>query len=145
LSSFSAVITFKSAVHAIMGEEAIAAAGLRVGVMGRPVELGADCGFCLRVGREDLERALLVLKSAGLSWQGAYQDEPGRAPRFSRLDGEETEGLSGARSQESPDLDGGPGADGGLSAERSRGSERGPGSDTAISGQSRGQAMKERG
>lgn len=82
LSHFRAIITFKSAAHALMGEEAIAAAGLRVGVMGRPVELGADCGFCLRVGEDDLERALDVLTESGLSWQGAYHDNAGKTPRF---------------------------------------------------------------
>jgi hypothetical protein len=144
LSSFSAVITFKSAVHAIMGEEAIAAAGLRVGVMGRPVELGADCGFCLRVGREDLERALSVLKSAGLSWQGAYLDEPGKAPRFSRLYGEEAGGpLAGP--PEGLSLDKGPGEDKGPVADSGPGGERSPGPEAAVSSESRGQAMKERG
>jgi hypothetical protein len=79
-----AVITFDSAAHALAGDEALAKAGLPVSVMGRPVELGGDCGFCLRVGPGDLDRALKILRGAGLAWAGAYLDSPGASPRFSK-------------------------------------------------------------
>jgi bacterioferritin-associated ferredoxin len=116
MSLFRAVITFKSAVHALMGEEAIAAAGLRVGVMSRPMELGSDCGFCLRVGSEDLERALEALAKAGLRWQGAYHDNPGGQPRFSQAGDGGASGPDEASGAEAPG-DGDLSDDGDLSKE----------------------------
>jgi bacterioferritin-associated ferredoxin len=65
-------LTFDSTHFAIDGEKALARSGIQVRVMGRPVELGADCGFCLRVAEADLERALAALAVEGLACRGAF-------------------------------------------------------------------------
>ncbi|MDR2444129.1 MAG: DUF3343 domain-containing protein [Deltaproteobacteria bacterium] len=77
-----ALITFDSTSHALSGETALQDKGLAVSLMGRPVELGGDCGFCLRVEWEDLDIALIVLSEAGFIWQGAYLDFKHELPRY---------------------------------------------------------------
>jgi hypothetical protein len=77
-----AIITFHSTVHALNAEQSLLDAGVSVGLMSRPNELGADCGFCVRVEEIDLERALEIFRAAGLVWQGAYIDTSVEVPRF---------------------------------------------------------------
>jgi hypothetical protein len=78
-------MTFKGAAQALDAEDELRTAGIAVGLMGRPAELGADCGFCLRLSEDDLDRALAVLTAAGREWQGIWLDDPAGEPRFQSL------------------------------------------------------------
>jgi hypothetical protein len=73
--SRDAIITFDSTHFAIDSERILLKAGLEVKIMGRPIELGADCGFCLRIDVEYLHKALSILNNNGLSCQGIYLKE----------------------------------------------------------------------
>jgi hypothetical protein len=76
------VLTFDGTGAALAGEERLKAAGIPVRVMARPSALGAQCGFCLRVGPEDLARASGVLREANLTVRGVYDQIPGPGGRW---------------------------------------------------------------
>ncbi|MDR1546266.1 MAG: DUF3343 domain-containing protein [Deltaproteobacteria bacterium] len=83
------VLTFQSAAQALNGEQALAAAGFKVGLMARPTALGSECGFCLRLAAADLARALATLQAAGLAWEGVFVNEAqaGQKARYRPFDG----------------------------------------------------------
>jgi hypothetical protein len=76
------IITFQNTTQALNGEAILLEAGLPVGVMSLPNEIGRDCGFCLTVSKDDLCQALFLLGQAGLAWQGTYNETPGQTPRW---------------------------------------------------------------
>ncbi|MDR0620329.1 MAG: DUF3343 domain-containing protein [Deltaproteobacteria bacterium] len=80
------IITFKSTTHALDSEQLLLKAGLSVGLMSRPTELGSDCGFCLTVTKDDLDKALGLIKAAGLVWQGTYLHRPESKPRWQKME-----------------------------------------------------------
>jgi hypothetical protein len=51
------MFTFATTRDAIEGEKLLLAAGLTVGVMPLPGQIGAGCGICLRVSPEELDKA----------------------------------------------------------------------------------------
>jgi len=77
--SGEAILCFSGVSQAISADGFLAEAGIPARVMPNPV---AGCGFCLRVAREDLERALALL------------DERGLPAKLSRQDGGETGGTN---------------------------------------------------
>jgi hypothetical protein len=66
------VLTFDGTGAALIGEEALQKEGLAVWVMARPISLGAQCGFCLRVLPVELARAVRVLTAAQVKIRGVY-------------------------------------------------------------------------
>jgi hypothetical protein len=76
------VITFDGTGAALLGEEALKAQDLEVRVMARPNALGAQCGFCLRVGAGDLRKATRILRRARLPISGVYDKIAGPDGRW---------------------------------------------------------------
>ncbi|MDR2367462.1 MAG: DUF3343 domain-containing protein [Deltaproteobacteria bacterium] len=70
-----AVITFHGTAATIAAEDVLLSGDLPVAVMGRPSELGSDCGFCLRVDLTDLPKAIELIKKANINIQGIYKVE----------------------------------------------------------------------
>ncbi len=66
------VFTFSGTHQAIEGERTLLEGGLKVRVMALPSGLGAGCGLCLRVGREDLAAAQGLLANAATEPEGVY-------------------------------------------------------------------------
>jgi hypothetical protein len=67
-----AIITIQSTAKALSAEKLLQKAGLAVGMMSLPTELGTECGFCLRVPFDDLPKALELLDAANLTWHKAF-------------------------------------------------------------------------
>ncbi|MDR0354732.1 MAG: L-seryl-tRNA(Sec) selenium transferase [Deltaproteobacteria bacterium] len=121
------IINFDSTAQALTGEQNLLEAGLKVWVMSKPVDLGAECGFCLRVKDVDLASALKLLGDAELVWQGVYAS-PGETDKRWRLvdpslelraarDGAKSAALAGSAERPS----GGNGAQARLDKEEKRG------------------------
>ncbi|MDR2387324.1 MAG: DUF3343 domain-containing protein [Deltaproteobacteria bacterium] len=68
-----AIITFHSTAASIEAEDLLLSAQVAVRVMGRPNELGTDCGFCLKINLDDLTKALEIIKKANINIQKIYQ------------------------------------------------------------------------
>jgi len=66
------ILTFYTTRAAIGGEGCLLKAGLKVKAMALPSALGAGCGLCLRLEKSELQRALEILKDAGLEAEGAF-------------------------------------------------------------------------
>ena len=70
-SRFS-VILLQSTSHAVRGESLLVRAGVDCRLIPVPRTLSSDCGVCIRVAPEDLERARLVLEGAHISIEGLH-------------------------------------------------------------------------
>jgi hypothetical protein len=76
------VIIIDGTAAALAGEEILLQQGVKVGVMSRPTELGSACGFCLRVERKDLAKAVLVLDKAEVKIGGVYDQKADKLGRW---------------------------------------------------------------
>ncbi|MDR2302720.1 MAG: DUF3343 domain-containing protein [Deltaproteobacteria bacterium] len=68
-----AIITFHGTAASIAAEDVLLSEKVEVSVIGRPNELGSDCGFCLKIPLDDLEKALEIIKKANIAIQGIYK------------------------------------------------------------------------
>jgi hypothetical protein len=75
-----AIFSFNDTHSAIESESKLLSAGLAVGMMARPTNLGGQCGFCLRLDGQSLERAKKILTEAGIVWEGVYVKSEGSKP-----------------------------------------------------------------
>jgi hypothetical protein len=70
------IITFAATGAALKGEEVLQKHGLPVRVMARPNDLGAQCGFCLRVDPENWPQAVFLLEKEDIKIEGLYNQLP---------------------------------------------------------------------
>jgi hypothetical protein len=66
------VLTYNSTKSALESEEKLLKEGFKVKVMARPVSLGANCGFCLRIESNEIDKAIIFLSKQGLKPEGLY-------------------------------------------------------------------------
>ena len=66
------VITFAGASHAIQAEQFLLELGLPVKVMPTPSDVGAGCGFCLRLPPELARDALAKLAEGGIPHSATF-------------------------------------------------------------------------
>lgn len=75
-SDADAVLTFRTARHAILGEQVLLAAGERVRVMPLPARITAGCGICLRVPAARRGAAAAALAGGGAPAEGIFLRAP---------------------------------------------------------------------
>ncbi|MDR2892701.1 MAG: DUF3343 domain-containing protein [Deltaproteobacteria bacterium] len=66
------VFTFHSTHDAINGERLLLSGGVKVKVMALPSSLGAGCGLCLRVAKDELDRSRGLLSEVDIHPQAVY-------------------------------------------------------------------------
>lgn len=67
-----AVVLVPSTSHALRAEKILKAAGLECKLIPVPRHLSSDCGVCVRIRREDREKALHALEMARVTIEGVY-------------------------------------------------------------------------
>ncbi len=71
LSQFC-VLLVPSTSYAVRAENLLARAGIEAKLIPVPRKFSSNCGTCLRIAREDLERALEVLKKGKLEPEAVH-------------------------------------------------------------------------
>ena len=66
------VLLVYSTNHALRGEHLLKRADIACKLIPVPRHLASDCGGCIRVAREDRERACTLLESNGLEIEGVH-------------------------------------------------------------------------
>lgn len=67
-------VLFHSTHHALWAEEVLGEAGLTVKVVSVPRQLSSDCGYCVQLLTEDVERARSALETAGVEFEQIHQE-----------------------------------------------------------------------
>ena len=71
-------ITFRSVTHAQQGERILLGEGIGCRILRTPRWMEAQgCGYCIRLQRRDLERALPLLRSGGAPYRKIYRQDEG--------------------------------------------------------------------
>ena len=71
-------ITFRSVTHAQRGERILLGEGIGCRILRTPRWMEAQgCGYCIRLQRRDLERALPLLRSGGAPYRKIYRQNEG--------------------------------------------------------------------
>ena len=71
-------ITFRSVTHAQRGERILLGEGIGCRILRTPRWMEAQgCGYCIRLQRRDLERALPLLRSGGAPYRKIYRQDEG--------------------------------------------------------------------
>ena len=68
-----AVILMQSTSHALRGEKILKHAGIASKLIPVPRALSSECGICLRIQRDDQERARKALDAANLPKIGIHE------------------------------------------------------------------------
>ncbi|MCX7681948.1 MAG: DUF3343 domain-containing protein [Anaerolineae bacterium] len=71
------IILTHSTGHAIRVEKVLNAAGLSCKLIPVPRYLSSDCGICVQIEAEYAPRAIAVLKEAGVTFEGVYEEKVG--------------------------------------------------------------------
>ena len=72
------MITFRSVTPAQRGEQVLSRAGIRCNLTRTPRQIAEQgCGYCIRLNRRDLERAVALLRSSGAPFRKIYRQEEG--------------------------------------------------------------------
>jgi len=66
------VILLQSTSHAIRGESVLTRAGVKCRLVPVPRQLSSDCGVCLRLDPEGLDRACQVLQQAHVAVESVH-------------------------------------------------------------------------
>ncbi|MDR2827001.1 MAG: DUF3343 domain-containing protein [Candidatus Adiutrix intracellularis] len=81
------IITFSNTSSVMQGEEILLSKGVPVKIMARPIALGAECGFCLRLDYVYLAPALQALSQSALVPEGIFLKIEGLfGPDYQSLD-----------------------------------------------------------
>ena len=71
-------ITFRSVTHAQRGERILLGDGIGCRILRTPRWMEEQgCGYCIRLQRRDLERAVALLRSNGAAFRKVYRQEEG--------------------------------------------------------------------
>ena len=77
-------ITFRSVTHAQRGERILLGDGIGCRILRTPRWMEEQgCGYCIRLNRRDLERAVVLLRSSGAPFRKIYRQEEGE--RFTEV------------------------------------------------------------
>lgn len=69
-------ITFRSVTHAQRGERILMGEGIRCRILRTPRWMEEQgCGYCIRLLRRDLERAILLLQTNAAPFRKVYRQE----------------------------------------------------------------------
>jgi hypothetical protein len=71
-----AVFTFATTHQAMVAEDTLRDAGIRLEVIPPPRELSPGCGLALRVSLGDVSDAIDVLASRGVAWEAIHELGP---------------------------------------------------------------------
>jgi bacterioferritin-associated ferredoxin len=64
-----AVLLVVSTSHALRAETLLRQSGVTSKLIPVPRHLSSDCGVCVRIAQQDVEQALAVLQSSGLTFE----------------------------------------------------------------------------